>query len=181
MQLAQQREEELRTGQIRPPEVPCDFRFGGEAGEVLCGVVEALLIGGATTSLRWDGVLLLELSLTSGVDRRCLYRRIKLDDPEAVLLLVVIPPQSSSFSWVASPLCHFLEPKQPIPPHHSTGRPCHRYHCRRTAPSIRLSCARCGHKGRGLASDAAVAERFRAHRMGGNVASGGFYECRRCN
>ena len=106
------------------------------------------MVGGATTtSLRWAGVLLLELSLTSAVDRRCLYRRIKLDDPEAVLLLVVIPPQSSSFSWVASPLCHFLEPKQPIPPHPSTGRPCHRYHCRRTAPSIRLSCARCWRKG----------------------------------
>jgi hypothetical protein len=148
--------------------------------------VGALLVGGtATTSLRCDGggerLLLLELSLTATIDRRRLHRRInhlRVGRSRSRLSPSCHPTRTQPSSWVVSPIRHFFEPKQPVPPHHPTGRLCHCYHCHHTTPSICLSCACCGRKGVG--SGAVVAEHFRACRMDGNVAPSGFSGCRHC-
>ena len=183
MNVIGQREEEQQDRKIRPPEVPCNsFRGRSGRGPVWCcgGFVGRLHCNHELAMRRGNGVLMLELSLTTTVDRRCMRKHInslRVGHPEAILLLVVIPPQPSSFSWVASPLCHFFELQQPIPPQQNglifatiaVAQP-----PRSASPALAV-----GAGGRG--NGAVVAERFRARRMGGNVASGGFYGCRRCD
>ena len=85
MNVIGQREEEQQDRKIRPPD--------GFVGRLHCNHELAMRRG--------NGVLMLELSLTTTVDRRCMRKHInslQVGHPEAILLLVVIPPQPSSFS-----------------------------------------------------------------------------------